>query len=461
MRSAVLLAAGAGARAWPYSGIRRKVTLPIANIPMIRRMALDLQANGIEDIAVCIDAQGAAVRHVLGDIPGLRFVNVPVTRGPVETALHGLAAIEDDYVLMCFGDLVVSNDTVRTLLAAHRERKAEATLLVAPAPQGLTASFVAIDTTPEGLVREIRGGGDTDHPRFGGMAIARPATLIRYLERDPGMMTNVHVGAMPPPEGNVAFAFEMMRRDGIEVHTVAAPGFLVDVDKPWHVVQANMFAAREAIDLLETTTIAEGARIHDGADIAPNAKLYLGNGAQIGKNCRIEGSAILGAGAQVTGGAILESGVILGDNARCEDYGKIAQGSILGPDSLVSHCAEFEGVAFDRVYLYHYCCITALLGTHVDIGAATVCGTWRFDDGVRTQTVQGRREQPECYGSYTYIGDYCRTGVNAMFMPGVKVGAYSCVGAGAIVYEDVPERTLLIAKQEQVMKPWGPEKYGG
>jgi len=460
MNSAVILAAGAGRRAWPYCGIRRKATLPVANVPIVRRMAFELLANGIEDIVVVVDGAGEAVRYVLGGLSGVRFVYSPEPRGPVDAALHGLAAIAGDDVLLCFGDVVASRGTVHALIGAHHDRKAEATVLVAPTPRGLTASCTTVDVAPDGLVREIWGGGNESHPRFGGMAVARTTLLTRYLERDPGIMANVHVGAMPPPGGDVAFSFEMMRRDGFEVHALMAPSFLVDVDKPWHIVEANRLAAREAIDALESTVIEEGGRIDDGADIAPNAKLWLGRGARIGKHCRIDGSAILGAGARVTCGAILEPNVVLGDNARCEEYAKIGEGSVIGTDSIVSHCAEFDGIAFDKVYPCHYCCLTALLGTHVDIGAATVCGTWRFDDGVRVQTVQGHREQPECYGSYTFIGDYCRTGVNATFMPGVKVGYYSCIGGGAIVYEDVPERTLLIPKQEHVTKPWGPEQYG-
>ncbi|HOT49636.1 MAG TPA: NDP-sugar synthase [Candidatus Hydrogenedentes bacterium] len=460
MDSAVILAAGTGSRAWPYTGIRRKAALPVANVPLARRMALDLLADGIKDIVVVVDSEGQSVRHVLGDLDGVRFVETPANRGPVDAALHGLAAVSGERVLLCSGDIVVARGTVRALLDGHRANKAEATVLAAETPRGLTASCTTVDVAPDGWVREIWGGGDESHPRFGGMAIARTALLTRYLERDPGIMPNVHVGAMPPREGDAAFAFEMMRRDGIEVHAVMAPGFFVDVDKPWHIVQANRLAAREAVEALESTLMEEGARIDDGADIAPNAKLWLGRGAHIGKHCRIGGSAILGAGARATCGAILEPGVVMGANARCEEYGKIGEGSVIGPNSIVGHCAEFDGVMFDTVYLYHYCCVTALIGTHVDIGAATVCGTWRFDDGIRAQTVQGRREHPECYGSYTFIGDYCRTGVNAMFMPGIKVGYYSCVGGGAIVYDDVPERTLLIPKQEHVMKPWGPEKYG-
>ena len=60
----------------------------------------------------------------------------------------------------------------------------------------------------------------------------------------------------------------------------------------------------------------------------------------------------------------------------------------------------------------------------------------------------------------TYMGEYCRTGVNAMIMPGRKIGSYSVVGAGVILNEDVPSQTIITVKQELVKKPWGPSRYG-
>ena len=59
-----------------------------------------------------------------------------------------------------------------------------------------------------------------------------------------------------------------------------------------------------------------------------------------------------------------------------------------------------------------------------------------------------------------FLGDYCRTGVNAIFMPGVKVGVYSVVGAGVVLKRDVPDHTLIYTEQTLTEKPWGPEKYG-
>ena len=118
------------------------------------------------------------------------------------------------------------------------------------------------------------------------------------------------------------------------------------------------------------------------------------------------------------------------------------------------------GVLFDKVYLYHYCEMSGVFGSATDIGAATVCGTLRFDDADTAIQVEGRYEVPPNGANATYMGDYCRTGVNAIIMPGRRIGSYSVVGPGVILYDDVPSKTMIMAKQELITKPWGPERYG-
>ena len=45
-------------------------------------------------------------------------------------------------------------------------------------------------------------------------------------------------------------------------------------------------------------------------------------------------------------------------------------------------------------------------------------------------------------------------------MPGRRIGVYSVVGPGVLLYDDLPDRTMVTAKQELVTRPWGPERYG-
>ena len=101
-----------------------------------------------------------------------------------------------------------------------------------------------------------------------------------------------------------------------------------------------------------------------------------------------------------------------------------------------------------------------MVGEAVDFGAATVCGNLRFDDGKTTWRIKGRPEAPAVAANAAYFGDFCRTGVNAIIMPGRRIGVYSVVGAGVVAYQDVPDREMVTLKQELVTRPWGPERYG-
>lgn len=150
---------------------------------------------------------------------------------------------------------------------------------------------------------------------------------------------------------------------------------------------------------------------------------------------------------------------MLGANTVVREHAKIAAHSVLGARNVAGQCMEFGGVTFDGVVMIHYGCVTALIGAHVDLGAATVCGTWRFDEATRPQRVGQRVELPPRYGQYTYVGDYSRTGVNAMCMPGVKIGWHCCVGPGVCLQEDLREGQLVLAKQEHLHLDWGPARY--
>jgi bifunctional UDP-N-acetylglucosamine pyrophosphorylase/glucosamine-1-phosphate N-acetyltransferase len=459
MKSAIILAAGEGRRAWPFCGIRQKVTMPVANVPMVRRLFQDLESLGFTEIAVVVGHRAGAVRDCLTGCGSVRFVTQTSLDGTASAALTGLRAVDAESVLVCYGDVVTTRENLKRVAGAFDSRHAGAVVLGAPWTPGLS-QWVSLETARDGLVTGVWARGGKEHPRFAGVAAARTEPLRRCLEGDPGMMLNVGVGAMPPLEGEFAYSLDLMRREGLDVLCVKAPDFVVDADRPWDIVEANRSVLRDTLDRLEITHVAPGAVIDEGADIRDDAKLWLEPGARIGKGAIIRGAAWLGARAQVTDGAILGANVMVGEETRVEEYAKVSDHSVLGPRGVLSHCAEFTGVTLDVVYLYHYCCVTGLLGSHVDVGAATVCGTWRFDDGVRRQVVAGHSETPAAHGYFTYIGDYSRTGVGVVFAPGVKVGYNCCVGPGVILTTDLAERQVVLAQQEQVVKAWGPEKYG-
>lgn len=52
-----------------------------------------------------------------------------------------------------------------------------------------------------------------------------------YL-KNPGIVTQVPVGGIPPPESEIAQSLQLMIDDGTEVLAVETTDFFVDVDKP-------------------------------------------------------------------------------------------------------------------------------------------------------------------------------------------------------------------------------------
>lgn len=52
----------------------------------------------------------------------------------------------------------------------------------------------------------------------------------------------------------------------------------------------------------------------------------------------------------------------------------------------------------------------------------------------------------------TYIGRDCMIGINAIILPGVKIGNEVVVGAGAVVTKDIPDHCIVAGNPAKVIK---------
>ena len=463
IKTAIVLAAGLGRKVWPYGEFRQKCTIPVANTPIVRRIVENLTEVGCQRIIVVVGHYAQQVRGVLADIPNVTFVTQHPIDGTASAVLSALDLLEDEPYLVVYGDIVTVPDNFRNLINGVCLHNAEAAALVQPlgnedASDWLCAGVGTMESegksvsTLTGIEGHPRGGSR----RLCGVYAFRPS-VTPYLLRNPGIVTQVPVGGMPPPESEIAQSMQLMVDDGRTVLAVQAEDFFVDVDKPWHVLEANKRLVDHLAKQVTEDQIATSARISDAAEI--NGHVILGKNSVIGPRVVINGTLIAGANNNITNGAILHGNIFVGDQCRISDYCDV-DSSAIGNRCIIGHGAEMAGVLFDKAYLYHYCEMSGVFGCATDIGAATVCGTLRFDDKDTPMQVEGRYEVPPYGANATYMGDYCRTGVNAIIMPGRRIGSYSVVGPGVILYDDVPSKTMIMAKQELVTKPWGPERYG-
>ncbi|HDJ89544.1 MAG TPA: hypothetical protein ENG40_02490 [Thermoprotei archaeon] len=203
---------------------------------------------------------------------------------------------------------------------------------------------------------------------------------------------------------------------------------------------------------IRETRVGKNSYISDRADI--RAPIFMGENSYIGDRVVVKAPLFLGNNSRIDNGAIIEGGII-GDNTVIENYCYVK--AVVGNHVRIGHAAEVFGVIFDKVYIIHYSEVAGVIGENTDIGAATVVGTLRFDSTTQTIVVKGKRYKAM---SVAFIGDYCRTGVNAIIMPGVRIGPYSIVGPGVLLYEDLEPRKMILVKQEYIKRDWGPERYG-
>ena len=463
MDTAIVLAAGLGRKVWPYGEFRQKCTIPVANKPIVRRVVENLLAAGCQRIIVVVGHYAQQVRGTLADIPNVVFVTQQTLDGTASATLTAVAHLENQPYLVVHGDTVTTSENFRNFIEAFRSHDVVAAALVQPLGDEDASNWLCAGIgTAEGKDGSLsKITGIEGHPRGGSHRLcgvyAFKSGATPYLSRNPGIVTRVPVGGMPPPESEIAQSLQLMVDEGKTVLAVQATDFFVDVDKPWHVLEANRRCVDYLVKQVTEDQIADGAKISDAAEI--NGHVVLGKNSVIGPRVVVNGTLIAGANNNITNGAILHGNIFVGDQCRISDYCDVGS-SAIGNRCIIGHGAEMSGVLFDKVYLYHYCEMSGVFGCATDIGAATVCGTLRFDDTDTAIQIEGRYEIPSSGANATYMGDYCRTGVNAIIMPGRRIGAYSVVGPGVILYDDVPSKTMVMAKQELITKPWGPERYG-
>ena len=468
---AVVLAGGDGTRMAPFGETQAKALLPVGAQPLLEGTLRELATAGVAKVRVATGgrhAQAVTAYAARAEVDIRMDIHIDVvtvaasgTAAGLLAAIAGMAPAADEQPLLCvYGDVWFASGVLANLVERARNGPVGvAWALAVPLGPERPQDWICVDVDGAGRV-----GGWRGHPRGGryrsGGAFWLPPGFTRYLRANPGQGVRVPVGGMPPAESYLEESLNLFQDDGGCVQAVVADRPVWDLDKPWHLLAAN-----EA-DLTQRLADATRVRAAPGASIDPSAALrapvVLEEGASIGAGVIVQAPLYVCAGGSVTDGAIIAGPSLVGPGSRVREYARL-DGAVLGPDVVVGHCAEVSGVVMAGARIVHYCELSGVVGRSVDIGAATVCGTLRFDDGASRQKVggaAGRWEVPAVCADAAYFGDFSRTGVNVTLLPGRSIGAYACVGPGVVVAQDVPPRTLVLLTQELDRRPWGPERYG-
>lgn len=445
--NAIILAGGKGKKIWPYARYHNKGMLKVGNQPILQHSVESLLKNDIDEIIIVAQHHSDEISAFYRKEKRVQVMGISESLGSADTLKQVKDKIQED-TLVLYGDCVILEEDLSEFIKSQKD------ILISHLHQDSNLQIV-IEVDDHFKLKKFWGHPRGDFKYFvAGFKVNQ--SIIPYLETT-SIFNETKVGVGSPTEYYVENSLYEYLQDGNEMNCYLSEHQIYDVDKPWHLLEANHFynqfqASKITKSIGTDTYISENAKVN---------RAIIGNHCYIGDHVVIEDGCIIEDYTKIDQGAILGVGVHIGKRCTIENYCKIGDYSSIGNECIVGHTAEIiEAVLFDKVYAYHYGEYYGVIGTHTDLGAGTTCGTLRFDDGKTEHDVCGHCEVPNLYSNACYIGDYSRTGVGAILLPGCKVGSKSIVGSGVILNEDVEDNTLIYSKQELVKKTWNDHNYG-
>jgi NDP-sugar pyrophosphorylase family protein len=305
MTKALILAGGLGTRLRPLTYTRPKPLLPIANRPHLEHVLDLLQRHGIDDV-VLLTSYLADAFESLRSGAQRRGMTVGVTHEPEPLgtggALKNAASFIGDEPFLAFNGDVLTDVDLGAVLDFHRERHAQATMLLTPVDDPSTYGVVTTDE--RGTVTDFIEKPPKDQA---------PSNLINagVYVLEPGVIDRIPSGRAVSSEHEI---FPDLVREAALV-ALTTDAYWNEIGDPAKYLRANLDAleGRFHTDAISSMR-ADRVLAADGVEIAGSAQVSstcLGRDVRVGAGVVIRDSVLL-AGVEIAEGSHIE-GCVLGE----------------------------------------------------------------------------------------------------------------------------------------------------
>ena len=314
---AVVLVGGFGTRLRPLTYSIPKPLLPVAHVPMIRRLVNQLAEGGVTDVVLAL---GFKPEPFFAEFPNNMCGNVRMTYAVESTPLDTAGAIGfAARAAGITGTFIVANGDVMTdlnvadLVAFHRRSGAQATISLTPVDEPSQFGIVEIDADGRVLrfVEKPQPGETKSHFASAGTYVMEESTLALMPGTEKLSIERV--------------TFPQLVAEG-GLYAMATDDYWIDAGRPDTYVQANCVIATQLRN-------PSDAAVHADAVVAASAVVgdtVVSARANIGENARVNNSVIL-SGAVIGSGAVVDRSIVMGNvgsDARIVDC-------IVGPTGVV------------------------------------------------------------------------------------------------------------------------------
>lgn len=341
---ALILAGGKGTRLRPLTVYTPKPIVPVLNRPFLMYQLDVLKKAGIKDITLSLSYQPDKIEQVMGDGSehgvNLRFITEPSPMGTGGAYRYAASDIRETTVVFN-GDILTDVDIAK-VVAFHKEKQAEATIVLTPVEN--PSAYGLVESDEEGRVLQFREkpkpeelASLTTNNINAGIYILEPS-ILDMIPKDENYSFEYAVfpGILEAEKPFYAYVL-----DGIYWRDIGNPA-------SYHAAHTDFLAGRisgfdvekpSSSEIATAASIDKASYVSEDCVIKPNARIInsvLGPGVMVEEKAVIQNSVIwghtrIGAGAEVSGAiigrscfvgrnAVVSEGAVLGDKTSLTDY---------------------------------------------------------------------------------------------------------------------------------------------
>jgi UDP-N-acetylglucosamine diphosphorylase/glucosamine-1-phosphate N-acetyltransferase len=417
---AVVLAAGEGVRLRPITVTRPKHLIKVGGKSILEHCLEALKLSGVTEVTIVTHYMGESIRQLLGDGGkfGLKITYIEQAEmlGTGNAVSVVEPYIEGDFVL-AYGDLLFAPEAVTDIVRLYEAEKPVAVMAVVPVEK--PESYGIVEIEKERIIKRI-----VEKPTAG-KAPSNLANAGLYVFSKDIFDKIKQTKASIRGEWELTDSLSLLIKDGKTVlASKIAKSDWMDIGRPWDLLEANSWVLKRmehkvygtveiGAHLVGPVTVAETARVRSGAYI--EGPSFIGEGSDIGPNCYIRPYTSVGKNVRIGNACEVKNSIVM-------DGTHVGHLSYVGDSILCERC---------------------------NLAAGTITANLRLDDGHVKMLVKGKIVDTGRRKLGAILGDEVKTGINALLMPGVKVGPRSWLGANFTVHRDVPEDTIMLLKQDE------------
>ncbi|MBC7130992.1 NTP transferase domain-containing protein [Candidatus Bathyarchaeota archaeon] len=415
---AVVLAAGEGIRLRPLTETRPKHMIKVAGKPILEHCLEVIKKCGISEIIIVVNYMADKIRGYFssGEKLGVKieYAYQKSILGTGNAVAAAEAYIDGDFLLV-YGDLLFTEEALKKVIEIHEKAKPEATMAVVQVDK--PEEFGVVDVNAEGKVHNI-----IEKPR----KEEAPSNLANagiYIFSNEIFGKVKKIKASSRGEWEITDAINLMVKDNA---TVLAVEILreewFDIGRPWDLLEANQRLLNR-IGHQVLGTVEPGAHLIGPVSVAETARIR--------------------SGTYIEGPAIIDEESDIGPNCYIRPCTSIGKRVRIG-----NACEIKNSIIMDGTHVGHLSYVgDSIIGENCNFGAGTITANYRFDEGTVKMMVKDRLLDSGRRKLGVILGDNVKTGINALFMPGVKVGSNCWIGPNVVVYRDVQANTIMFLKQ--------------